>query len=239
MPDVVIFPDYQGRSSLTGDFARALRNAVPGVTVVAAINGVDVGPFVDSTTEYVYCRSNFNSAVLTGLTRAAELGERVARVDTNEHDIRLLATAFSLLNDADIVILDMVYDSSTLRPESVEYYHTNFVIPSIVSFATNHRFSLSGCHGFMSFRRTALERILPIVEEVLKIANDTELHAQRPPIRWSADSLLPIIADRLGLRVKVVRQPATVLRENSSEKCARQAWDLRCLLDVLDRTLPA
>lgn len=142
-----------------------------------------------------------------------------------------------MLDAADVVVADMAYDSSTLHPGSIEEYHSGFVIPSLVSFATGHRFSMSGSHGFMTFRREALEKVLPIVNDVLDIAVEEERLAGRPETCWSADSLLPIVAARIGLTVEVHLQPALSLRDNPMKKCATQAWDLQVLVDVLNRTL--
>jgi hypothetical protein len=208
------------------------------VHIVAAINGVDFADEADRSVEHVYSTPGFNAAVLAGLARAVVPGALVARIDTNEHDLSTLPMAFSLLEAADMAVLDMSFDEETLRPGSAEEYHTKFVIPAIIGFATGQRWSLSGSHGFMVFRSEALARILPIVVAALGLANEVEKKAGRSEITWSADTLLPIVADRLGMRLRIVLQSATEMRDSGSEKCALQAWDLRCLLSALDKILP-
>jgi hypothetical protein len=235
---IVVFPNYEGRESVSGEFSRRIRTAVGGVHIVAAINGVDSADEADVDVEHVYSTPGFNAAVLAGLARAVEPGALVARIDTNEHDRGKLPMAFSLLESADMAVLDMVFDETTLRAGSAEEYHTKFVIPQIISFATGQRWTLSGCHGFLVFRGEALARILPIVVEALRIANGVEEMAGRAAVTWSADTLLPIVADRLGMVIKIVPQDAVEFRDNESEKCALQAWDLQCLLHALDKILP-
>lgn len=235
---VVVFPDFEGRESMSGEFAERIRECAGEVSVVAAINGAGDVAVGDVDVEHVYSGPGFNAAVLAGLARGRELGSWVARIDTNEHDLGRLAAAFDLLESADVAVLDIVFSEETMRAGSAEEYHTKFVIPAIIGFATEQRWSLGGCHGFMVFRSEALARILPIVEEALVRANEKEESAGRAPVTWSADTLLPIVADRLGMELTIVLEDATEFRDNSSEKCALQAWDLRCLLGALDEILP-
>ena len=233
---VVVFPDYQGRDSITGEFARTVQRVLSSTTVVAVINGDELPEVADDErTVHIHSSQGFNNAVLAGLERSVSLGDRVARIDTNEHSTALLEAAFNLLDDAEVAVVDVAFDQWTLIRGSAEDYHSRFVIPSIISQATDNRLVIGGNHGFMLYRSAALVEILPVVRETLKIANREQANAGRRSITWSADSLTPIVADRLGMRVTVAKQPARELRNNSAEKCATQAEDLLILLKVLDR----
>jgi hypothetical protein len=237
--NAIVYPDFQGRQAMSGDFARRIHGVMPDAVVVSAVNGVHLIPHCDEGVHPVMCGTGFNRAVVDGLRYAVALGAtRVARIDTEEHPVELLPAAFAALDDFDVVVLDLAFDCDTLRAGSADEYHNLHVMPEILDSVTGHSVSLTGAHGFMAFRGEALARMLPFVDAALSYAETQAAEANRPPVRWAADTAFPVCAVRLGLRVCVLSHPSVVLRDRDGEKCAIQTRDTLAIVQALERLFP-
>ena len=169
--DAIVFPDFRGTATCAG-FAAELRRHAQALAV-AALNGPDRAELDRAAshaagqegTRTVVCeRPGFNEAVLTGLEQAVALGaDKVVRMDTAEHP----------LDDADVVVFDLVFDETTLRPQSADEYHNNFVMPTLTKTATGGQLSLSGAHGYMAFRADVLPTLLAGARQALRAASPT------------------------------------------------------------------
>lgn len=225
---------------MSGAMSERVRAVLPGATTVAAVNGVDLLPAVAAGTEVAMCDTGFNRAVVGGLRHAVAMGaDRVVRMDTEEHPVELLPEALDALEGADVVVLDLAFDGSTLRPGSADEYHNLHVLPELLDSFTGHAMTLTGAHGYMAFRGEALARLLPFVEAALALAEDDAARAHRPSVRWAADTAFPVCAGRLGMRVRVLVHPAVQLRDRDGEKCAVQTRDTLSMVRALDTLLPA
>ena len=231
----VVVPDYQGQEASHGTLSRAVSAVLPDAVTVAAVNGVDVLSATAPEVDVCFASPGFNRPVLAGLSRALDIGaDEIARVDDNEHPMDLLPYAFDQLDAADVVVLDTAFDAATLTPGSGEEYHTRWVIPETIRAATDGRLALSGAHGFMAFRASALAVVLPVALSALSRAEDAARRLHRPDVIWSVDGLLVVIAVRQGLRVAVHPRRATAQRANPPEKSVAQLRDLLALVRALD-----
>ena len=232
---IVVFPDFRGIDSSSNHLPSAIHEVVPSATIIAAINGVDVLPLISPDVTPVFTPPGFNEAVLTGLAHAVGCGPAlIARIDNNSHPPRLLPYAFSALAELDLVVLDHTFSPHTLAPGSAEDYHTSYIIPELVRQASSNQLSLSGSHGFMAFKSDALSAILPIATRAFALAKDAAAKDGFPTPLWSADTLLPLIALRLGQKVGVRYHLADSPRSNPLEKSLRQVRDLLYLIHALD-----
>lgn len=233
--DFIVFPDWQGQACNDG-FAEALHSVAPHAVIVPALNGPDPAPLASSaeaaTSPWcspVVTGPGFNRAVLAGLVHALNLAAgqacRVVRLDTAEHDLALIPAALAALDHADVAVLDLTFDASTLRAGSVDEFHNLHVIPEIVACYTGGRLRLSGAHGFMALRGHALAQLIPDVTAALDRAGWP---------CWGGDTLLPVLAARRGLDVEVVAVPATTLRDREGAKCVGQVRDTLAVLRAAD-----
>ena len=221
--------------SMRAGLHRRVRDAVPGATVVYALNGHDADVLAESSAEQgcllVATRRGFNRAVIEGLRAALTLGARqVVRMDSEEHPPEALRRVLPRLGPADTEVIDLAFTvGETLVPKSTDSYHNLYVIPEVVEAHARDGLRITGAHGFMAFGADALAVILPFVEAAL----DGAERAGRTPL-WGADTLLPVCAAQLGLPVRVSSVPAEQLRDRDEVKCNAQLQDTLTLIKALD-----
>ena len=238
---LVVIPDYEGRASRDGFVAEVLDacHHDPRVHVAVVVNGgtenqrrgaaaTNANHGRSCTT--VTTSAGFNTAVLAGVRTAINLGaDRVVRIDTAEHPLTQIMASFAMLDDADVVVRDLVFDERTLRSGTADEYHNLEVIPTLLSRFTGGALSLTGAHGFMGFRGELLAAVVTEVENLLARAEAT----RGTQLMWGIDTALAVVAERSGCRVNVEAIPATVLRDRSTAKCAQQLHDTLDLMLAL------
>jgi hypothetical protein len=212
---------------------------VPDVAVIAAVNGLPGAvPGRRGQLRTLVTAASFNWAVLTALRCAADTGAaRVVRLDTAEHPPATIPVMLAQLGSADVVVTDLTFDATTMRPGSADDYHNHFVMPAVHAGASAGTLALSGASGFMAFTAAALSAVLAPVERAFAAtAADDGFGGQ--PVFWGVDAALAIVAARIGLRVQVGHVAATELRDRSAGVCAAQLTDTLRLIRALDRTHP-
>jgi hypothetical protein len=234
--NIVVAPDYRGLASTSGFPSSIIGSCATDVVIIMVVNGgnddeqraaVQANSYLGDRCLTVITDAGFNIAVMAGMTAALAFGaDRVVRIDTAEHPVLLIDETFALLDEVDVVIRDLTFDESLLRPDSADEYHQLVVVPEILGAFSDGQLSLSGAHGFMGFRKDALADALDEVHIVLERAGIR----RGAPLDWAADTALALVATRRGARVRVEPVRAELLRDRPTAKCAGQ---LRDTLDIV------
>lgn len=228
---IVIFPDFQGKSSLKGFQRNLIETLGPDNTLIIPILNGSPAEELDRIAKEIsndWCKpiiaekaTSLMEVLMAGYSHVLDSFPEtmVVRLDTAEHPInsinRLVYAANAL---GGMIIGDLEFDDSTLKEESIDRFIHLEIFPELYRQTTDGKLVLSCAHGFQVFPRGTLKPIFEAAQKIIEFAKEKS----GEEIKWGLDGAMALGALLADIPVNVEKVSAIEPRNRTGEAIAKQ-----------------